>query len=148
MPDWRLWPRPISVLVRGTLARVLGADQLDAWCARTPQKPYTRTVLFSTVYDILSQVVFWSKPSVRAAYQDHADQVGALLIALHNQLNRVEPHTSAACAFLPQRLPAQRHTRGGLRVPEALGGLKARQCLGIALEGIDQRHAFIEPGLL
>src|SRR6059036_1733505 len=63
--------RPISVMVRGTLERVLGAQQLDAWFARTAQKQYTRTVLFSTVYDVLSQVVFRIKPSVRAAYQDH-----------------------------------------------------------------------------
>jgi hypothetical protein len=44
---------PISVMVRGTLERVLGAEQLDAWFARTAQKQYTRTVLFSTVYDAL-----------------------------------------------------------------------------------------------
>jgi hypothetical protein len=86
---------PISVMVRGTLERVLGADQLDAWFARTAQKQYTRTVLFSTVYDILSQVVFRIKPAVRAAYRDHADQVGASLISLYNKLNGVETHTSA-----------------------------------------------------
>jgi IS4 transposase len=86
---------PISVMVRGTLERVLGADQLDAWFARTAQKQYTRTVLFSTVYDILSQVVFRIKPSVRAAYRDHEDQVGASLISLYNKLNGVETHTSA-----------------------------------------------------
>lgn len=86
---------PISVMVRGTLERVLGADQLDAWFARTAQKQYTRTVLFSTVYDLLSQVVFRIKPSVRAAYRDHEDQVGASLISLYNKLNGVETHTSA-----------------------------------------------------
>ena len=87
---------PISVMVRGTLERVLGADQLDAWFARTAQKQYTRTVLFSTVYDILSQVVFRIKPSVRAAYRDHEDHVGASLISVYNKLNGVETHTSAA----------------------------------------------------
>jgi Transposase DDE domain len=86
---------PISVMVRGTLERVLGAEQLNAWFARTAQKQYTRTVLFSTVYDILSQVVFRIKPSVRAAYRDHEDQVGASLISLYNKLNGVETHTSA-----------------------------------------------------
>jgi Transposase DDE domain len=86
---------PISVMVRGILERVLGADQLDAWFARTAQKQYTRTVLFSTVYDILSQVVFRIKPSVRAAYRDHEDQVGASLISLYNKLNGVETHTAA-----------------------------------------------------
>jgi hypothetical protein len=86
---------PISVMVRGTLERVLGAEQLDAWFARTAQKQYTRTVLFSTVYDVLSQVVFRIKPSVRAAYRDHEDTVGASLISLYNKLNGVETHTSA-----------------------------------------------------
>jgi hypothetical protein len=87
---------PISVMVRGTLERVLGADQLDAWFTRTAQKQYTRTVLFSTVYDILSQVVFRIKPSVRAAYLDHEETVGASLISVYNKLNGVETHTSAA----------------------------------------------------
>ena len=41
-------------------------------------------------------MVFRIKPSVRAAYQDHKDQVGASLISLYNKLNGVETHTSAA----------------------------------------------------
>ena len=89
---------PISVMVRGTLERVLGADQLDAWFARTAQKQYTRTVLFSTVYDVLSQGVFRIKPLVRAAYRDQEDKVGASLISLSNKLNGVETHTSAEMA--------------------------------------------------
>jgi hypothetical protein len=83
-------------MVRGTLERVLGANRLDAWFARTAQKQYTRTLLFSTVYDILCQVVFRIKPSVRAAYQDHAETAGASLISVYNKLNCVEPSTSAA----------------------------------------------------
>jgi hypothetical protein len=86
---------PISVMVRGTLERVLGADQLDAWFARTAQKQYTRTLLFSTVYDLLSQVVFRIKPSVRAAYRGREDEVGASLIAVYNKLNGLETHTAA-----------------------------------------------------
>src|SRR5262245_20771581 len=77
---------PISVMVSGTLERILGTDQLDAWFARTDQKQYTRTVLFSTIYDILSQVVFRIKPSVRAAYRDHEAKVGASLISLYKKL--------------------------------------------------------------
>jgi hypothetical protein len=86
---------PMSVMVRGTLERVLGADQLDAWFARPAQKQSTRPVLLSTVYDVLSHVVFRIKPSVRAAYRDQEDQVGASLISLYNKLNGVEPHTAA-----------------------------------------------------
>jgi hypothetical protein len=87
---------PLSVMVRGTLERVLGADQLDAWFARTAQKPYTCTVVFSTVYAIRSQVVLRIKPSVRAAYREQADTVGVSLISVYNKLNGVETHTSAA----------------------------------------------------
>src|SRR2546430_17213517 len=47
-------------------------------------------------YDVLSQVVFRIKPSVRAAYRDQEDKVGASLISLYNKLNGVETHTSAA----------------------------------------------------
>ena len=86
---------PVSVMVRGTLERVLGAEQLDAWFARTAQKQYTRTLLFSTVYELLSQVVFRIKPSVRAAYRDRENDVEASLISVSNKLNGVETHTSA-----------------------------------------------------
>jgi hypothetical protein len=86
---------PISVMVRGTLERVLGAGQLDAWFDRIAQKQYTRTLLFSTVYDVLSQVVFRIKPSVRVAYRDREEEVGASLISVYNTLHGVEAHTSA-----------------------------------------------------
>jgi hypothetical protein len=69
---------PISVMVRGTLERVLGADALDWWYERTAHKQYTRNLLFSTVYDLMSQVVFRIQPSVHAAYRAHEAQVGGL----------------------------------------------------------------------
>ena len=58
---------PISVMVRGTLERVLGADPLDLWYARTAQKQSTRTLLLSTVSDRMSHVVLRIQPSVHAA---------------------------------------------------------------------------------
>jgi hypothetical protein len=130
---------PISVMVRGTLERVLGADQLDAWFARTAQKQYTRTVLFSTVYDILSQVVFRIKPSVRAAYRDHEEKVGASLISLYNKLNGVETHTSAALvrysASVLMPLIAQ---LDGARAPW-LPGYRVKIVDGNCLEASDRR---------
>jgi hypothetical protein len=109
---------PIAVMVRGTLERVLGADQLDAWFARTAQKQYTRTVWFSTIYDRLSQVVFRIKPSVRAAYRDHEDKVGASLLSLYNKLQGVETHTSAALVrYSATALTPLIEHLDGLRVP-------------------------------
>src|SRR5215475_14223399 len=54
---------PISVMVRASLERVLGADRLDLWYERTAQKQYTRDLLFSSVYDLMNQVVFCVQPS-------------------------------------------------------------------------------------
>ena len=86
---------PISVIVRGTLERVLGADQLDLWYERTAQKQYTRDLLFSTVYDLMRQVVFRIKPSVQAAYREAKAEVGTSIVAVYNTLNGLETHTSA-----------------------------------------------------
>jgi IS4 transposase len=130
---------PISVMVRGTLERVLGADQLDAWFARTAQKQYTRTVLFSTVYDILSQVVFRIKPSVRAAYRDHEDQVGASLISLYNKLNGVETHTSAELVrYSAAELAPLIEQLDGARAPW-LPGYRVKIIDGNCIEASDRR---------
>ena len=86
---------PISVMVRASLERVLGADRLDLWFERTAQKQYTRDLLFSSVFDMMNQVVFCVKPSVRAAYQARQDDVGASLVSVYNKLNNLETHTAA-----------------------------------------------------
>jgi Transposase DDE domain len=130
---------PISVMVRGTLERVLGADQLDAWFARTAQKQYTRTVLFSTVYDVLSQVVFRIKPSVRAAYRDQEDKVGASLISLYNKLNGVETHTSAELVrYSASMLTPLIEQLEGTRAPW-LPGYRVKIIDGNCIEASDRR---------
>jgi IS4 transposase len=130
---------PISVMVRGTLERVLGAQHLDAWFARTAQKQYTRTVLFSTVYDILSQVVFRIKPSVRAAYRDQEDQVGASLISVYGKLNGVETHTSAELVrYSASELTPLIEQLEGRRVPW-LPGYRVKILDGNCIEASERR---------
>ena len=87
---------PISVMVRGTLERVLGPDPLDVWYARTAKKPSTRTRLFSTVHDRMSQVVFRLQPSVHAAYRAQEAQGGTSVVSVYHTRHESEPHTSAA----------------------------------------------------
>jgi len=86
---------PISVMVRATLERVLSADRLDLWYERTAEKQYTRELLFSTVYDLMSQVVFCVQPSVRAAYLAQEADVGTSIVSVYNKLNGLETRTSA-----------------------------------------------------
>jgi IS4 transposase len=87
---------PLSVMVRGTLERVLGADQLNAFYERTAHNQYTRELLFSTVYDLMSEVVFRLQPSVRAAYRAQVEEVETSLTSVYNKLNGLETHTSSA----------------------------------------------------
>ena len=87
---------PLLVMVRGPLERVLGPDPLAWWYERTAKKQYTRTRLFSTVYDLMSHVVFRLQPSVHAAYRAHEAQVGTSVVSVYNKLHEIEPDTSAA----------------------------------------------------
>src|SRR5467141_2131999 len=93
---------PISVMVRACLERVLGADRLDLWYERTAQKQYTRELLFSSVYDLMNQVVFCVQPSVRAAYRAH---------------QQTPPqHPLRQCIIKPTGLPKKKPTLGSTPV--------------------------------
>ena len=60
---------PISIMARGMMERVLNPNQLDQWFNETAEQQYTKELMFSTVFDIMSQVVWGSRKSVHAAYQ-------------------------------------------------------------------------------
>ncbi len=130
---------PISVMVRAALERVLGADRLDLWYERTAQKPYTRDLLFSSVYDLMNQVVFCVQPSVRAAYQAHQNEVGTSLVSVSNKLNGLETHTAAELVRYSARefAPLIQHM-GGERVPW-LAGYRVKIVDGNCLEASEHR---------
>ena len=60
---------PISVMARALIERVFQPTMLDEWFAEVADAQYTRTLLFSTVFDLMSLVVCGIHPSVHAAYQ-------------------------------------------------------------------------------
>jgi len=130
---------PISVMVRASLERVLGADRLDLWYERTAQKPYTRDLLFSSGYDLMNPVVFCIQPSVRAAYQAHQNDVGTSLVSVYNKLNGLEPHTAAELVRYSARefAPLIQHM-GGARAPW-LEGYRVKIVDGNCLEASAHR---------
>jgi hypothetical protein len=132
---------PISVMVRASLERVLGADRLDLWFERTAQKQYTRDLLFSSVYDMMNQVVFCVQPSVRAASQAHQDDVGASLVSVSNKLNHLETHTAAELVRYSARefAPLLAHMDGE-RAPW-LEGYRIKIVDGNCLEASEHRIA-------
>ena len=130
---------PISVMVRGTLERVLGADALDWWYERTAHKQYTRDLVFSTVYDLMSQVVFRIQPSVHAAYRAQEAQVGTSVVSVYNKLQELETHTSAALVRYRARqlAPLIAHV-GGEREPW-VPGYHVKIVDGNAIEASEHR---------
>jgi len=86
---------PISVMARGMMERVLNPNQLDQWFNETAEKQYTKDLMFSTVFDIMSQVVCGSRRSVHAAYQASTEDIGVSITSLYNKLNGIETNISA-----------------------------------------------------
>jgi IS4 transposase len=88
--------RPICVMARGTLERLLDAQRLDTLFAHTAQQQYTRELLFSSLVQLMSEVVLGVHPTVHAAYQANKAAIGVSTTALYNKLDRVETGVSAA----------------------------------------------------
>jgi len=87
--------RPICVMARGVLENLFNAEKIDALFARTAEVQYTRELLFSSVVDLMGQVVLGVQPSVHAAYQAQAAQLGISDQAIYDKLRHVELRVSA-----------------------------------------------------
>jgi hypothetical protein len=88
--------RPVCVMARGILERVLDPQRIDRLFADTAQRQYTRNLLFSSLVDLLSQVVLGWQPSVHAAYQKRAADFPVSDQAVYDKLQHVEPAVAAA----------------------------------------------------
>jgi hypothetical protein len=88
--------KPLWVMARGVLERLLAPHRLDALFARTAQRQYTRDLLFSVAVELMAQVVLNRKPSVHAAYQALADRIPVTDQAVYDKLQHMELAVSAA----------------------------------------------------
>ncbi len=86
---------PVSVIARGMMERLLNPEQLDQWFDETAQEQYTKDLLFSSVFDIMSQVVSGSRRTVHAAHQASKEEIGVSVASVYNKLNGIEVNTSA-----------------------------------------------------
>jgi hypothetical protein len=86
---------PITVMARGMMERVLNPEQLNAWFDNTAEVQYTRQLLFSSVFDIMSQVVCGHHHSIHGAFQASKEDISVSITSLYNKLNGIEARTSA-----------------------------------------------------
>jgi hypothetical protein len=61
--------------------------RLDAWFGSVDTPQYTRDLLFSSDFNLISQVVCGIQESVNAAYQAGKEQVGTCIVSVYTQLN-------------------------------------------------------------
>jgi hypothetical protein len=123
---------PVAVMARAALEHALAPEAIDALFERTAQRQYTRTLLFSSVVDLMGSVVARVQPAINAAYRARADALGVSLRAVYDKLDRTEPGISAELV---------RHTARALGpVIAAMGGERAAWLPGYTVKILDGNH--------
>lgn len=120
---------PIPVIARGLMERVLNPRQLDQWFEQNAEGQYTRELLFSSIFDIMSVVVCGIRKTVHAAYQAGKENLGVSVTSVYNKLNGLEIQTSAKLV---------RYAAGELQpIIEKLGGAQEPLLPGFRVKILD-----------
>ena len=126
-------------MARAMLERVLNPDQLDRWFDATANAQYTRSLLFSTVLDIMCQVVCGGRPSVHAAYQATKQEISVSIASVYNKINGIEPETSAELVRYAAGQIAPFIEELGGTAPEPLPGFRVKLLDGNCIEKTQHR---------
>jgi hypothetical protein len=125
---------PISVMARGMMERVLNPDQLNEWFDSTANEQYTKDLLFSSLFDIMSQVVQGSRRSVHAAYQASREDICVSITSVYNKLNGIKTDTSAELVRYAARQVEPIIRKLGGTPPDPLPGLRVKLLDGNCIE--------------
>ena len=87
---------PMSVMARGLVERILNPQILDKWFEGISNVQYTRQLLFSSIFEMMSMVVCGVHPSIHSAYQSKRDKISVSIKSVYNKLNGMETTTSSA----------------------------------------------------
>jgi Transposase DDE domain len=87
---------PVSVMVRGTLERILHPDTVETIFQEHAVSQYTLKITFAQCVQIMDAVVFKLQPSVGAWYAQNGEQLSATRQSLYDKLRHIEPPVSAA----------------------------------------------------
>jgi IS4 transposase len=123
---------PVTVMARAALEHALSPRAIDALFERVAERQYTRTLLFSSVVDLMATVVCRVRPAINAAYRAKAETLGVSLKAVYDKLDRTEPGISAELV---------RHTARSLGpVITSMGGERAAWLPGHRVKVLDGNH--------
>src|SRR5512135_1119536 len=86
---------PITVMARAVLENALAPQAVDQLFETVAERQYTRTLLFSSIVDLMGTVVCRIRPAINAAYHAQAEAIGVSLRAVYGKLDRTEPGLAA-----------------------------------------------------
>src|SRR3954464_2107294 len=123
---------PVTVMARAALEHALAPRAVDAIFEAAAKRQYSRTLLFSTVVDLMGTVVCNVRPAIHAAFQATAESVGVSLRAVYDKMYGTEPGLSAELV---------RHTARTLSpVITAMGGGRPAWLPGYPIKILDGNH--------
>jgi IS4 transposase len=105
---------PLSVMAQGAIEYALSESALNHVFDSNAEGQYTRELLFSTVFDLMSVVVTGSYRSVCSAYNGLKESIPVSLTSVYNKLQGIEANISAQMVrYTADRLlPVQTLTHG------------------------------------
>lgn len=130
---------PVSVMLRAILEHALPAAEIDQLFTDTAEQQYTRELLFSSIVDLMAEVVCRIRPSVHAGYKADPTKFGVSVRAVYDKLEHTEPSiASALVAHVAGKLaPIIQRLGGGL--PALLSDYRVRILDGNHLAGTQHR---------
>ena len=131
--------RPIGVMARAITERFFEPEHLDALFQQVAVNQYQRTLLFSSVVDLMQGVVLGYDPSVFAAYTKRQKTFPVSDQALYDKLNGMELGVSAALVRDSARRAAEAIDALGARRPAWLPGYHVRILDGNAPAATEHR---------
>jgi hypothetical protein len=130
---------PVTVMLRAIMEHALPEQEIDQLFTDTAEQQYTRELLFSSVVDVMAEVVCRIRPSVHAGYQADPAKFGVSLRAVYDKLEHIEPGISAALVAHTARKLAPLLQRLGGNLPALLSGYRVRILDGNHLGGTEHR---------
>ena len=130
---------PASVMIRGTLERVLDPERLERVFEDHAVRQYTRDLTFAQCGEIMSDVVFRVSPSVGAWYKAHPDEVSVTRQAVYDKLKHIELPISAALVHHSEAELRPALKAMSIRPQPLLPGFRVRVLDGNHLAGTDHR---------
>lgn len=134
---------PMPLMAGLVMERTLTAEKVDAWFEASRDLQYTRSLLFSTVFELMNLVAVKVFTTTHAAYQADKEAIAVSVTSLYNKINAVDPRTSRAvvreaAVELGKTVLALKGQR-----PEMLPGYRVKLLDGNCLEATEHRLAVL-----